>query len=139
MAVRYSDRTILRSSSNQRASLLPDKSIAPPFCQNEFQCRCEANAASPKSGNVFASKFVGEKAQTSSSRWVFCEGTILNSCFAVFVSVAPVLQLAKKIGVFRINLMQNCFMRLRPAPIGSFCVAGTVGKADSNRQPPLPD
>src|ERR1039457_2353456 len=37
IAVRYCDKTIRRSSSSQRGSLLPDKSIAPPVCQKVLQ------------------------------------------------------------------------------------------------------
>ena len=52
IAVRYCDSTIRRSSSRQRGSRLPDRSIAPPVDQKRCQC-------SPRSPAVFVERSGG--------------------------------------------------------------------------------
>src|SRR5580658_4845716 len=89
MAVRYSDKTMRRSSSNQRGSRLPDRSIAPPVRQNLFQFRTEATTECPKVGIALTSILTGEKAQTSSNSLKSRGGMISNSCFVVLVIVPP--------------------------------------------------
>ena len=56
MAVRYCERTMRRSSSNQRGSLLPERSIAPPVSQKWFQFFCAASFVCANVGRFFASK-----------------------------------------------------------------------------------
>src|ERR1017187_2751230 len=97
MAVRYCDSTIRRSNSNQRGSLLPDKSIAPPVCQKEFQLLCEIERRDLKLGILILGE-VGEKAQKNSKQLVFDDGKIMNWCFATFVNVAAAFSSLHQIG-----------------------------------------
>ena len=143
MAVRYCDNTIRRSSSNQRGSALPDKSMAPPVCQKWFQCIC---AFVRTWVNVGSDEFIsGAKAHTSSKDSEFPPGRIWYSCLAVLVMVASADHCAFTIyrvpSTMRVKwpaflrLRKKCFVGLRPGPVGCLCIRGAVGKMDLYRQP----
>ena len=145
MAVRYCDRTMRRSSSNQRGSLLPDKSIAPPVCQKLFQFFW----ASARDCSKLVSRCVRLwRKRADQLQFV---GFVAGHDFKLMLrrvrdacarrprrihNVAVVVQLPRKMAGVDFVLRENCFMRVRMVPIRRHRFARAVGKMDLNRQPP---
>ena len=94
MAVRYCDKTIRRSNSSQRGSLLNDRSIAPPLLQNWFQCAAAAARVCAKSGSAPGVAF-GANSHTSSIASASTVDVKMNLCGAASASLPPPVQRAE--------------------------------------------
>src|SRR5580658_4790224 len=79
-AIRYCDSTIRRSSSFQRASLLPERSMAPPLFQKVSQRTALAVLVSAPDGRTRGSG-PAEKAQTNVSTFDPRAETVQTSWF----------------------------------------------------------
>src|SRR6516164_6903529 len=87
-----------RSNSNQRGSLLPDKAIAPPVCQNLFQYARASDSIPVKgAGGTFISANPLLNDMVNASSVVSLPEAIRNSCLVWEVMFAPCDQRAKMV------------------------------------------
>ena len=143
-----------RSSSRQRGSRLPERSIAPPVDQKRFQCSRAARRVSSKRGErLRPSAASGAKRHRRASsvsppsgrrRATKCVSALPPSSRPAGAQarrhvVAVVVEASRELGASRRPSATSArLVRLRPGPVRRGRVARAVGEAQPDRDLPAP-